>query len=122
MDKKKDPFDTMRKQRDDYYKDKLFVEKAVNWVYDREQDLFEKITGLDQYKGTDGVERYRSLGDPVAMFENSANTSIQPNPFKYSTLTHDYHDEASQHSQVNTKVIDSSAFVNPDSSYQSIAY
>ncbi len=122
MDKIKDTFDTMRKQRDDYYKDKLFVEKAVNWVYDREQDLFEKITGLDQYKGTDGVERYRSLGDPVAMFDNSANTSIQPNPFKYNTLTHDYHDEASQHSQVNTKVIDSSAFVNPDSSYQSIAY
>ena len=50
MDKIKDTFDTMRKQRDDYYKDKLFVEKAVNWVYDREQDLFEKITGLDQYK------------------------------------------------------------------------
>ena len=42
MDKIKDTFDAMRKQRDDYRKDKLFVEKAVNWVYDREQDLFEK--------------------------------------------------------------------------------
>jgi hypothetical protein len=77
---------------------------------------------LGQREGADGVERCRSLGDPVAMFDNSATTSIQANPFKHSTLTHDYHDEASQHSQVNTKVIDSSAFVNPDNNYISIAY
>ncbi len=56
VDKIKDLFNETRKARDDYYKDKLFVEKAVNWVYDREQDLFENLTGLDQYKGTDGVE------------------------------------------------------------------
>ena len=97
-------------------------------MYDREQDLFEKVTGLDQYKGTDGIESYRNLGDPVAMLDSSAKTSIQPNPFKYGTLMHDYHDEASQHSQFmgeglsNTKVIDSSSFVNPDSDYISIAY
>ncbi len=56
------------------------------------------------------------------MLDNSAKTSIQPNPFQYGTLMHDYHDEASQHSEVNTQVIDSSAFVNPDNNYISIAY
>ena len=98
MDRIKDAFDTMRRERDDYYKDKFFVERAVNWVYDREQDVLEKITGLDRYKGTDGIERYRNLGDPVAMLDSSAKTPIQPNPLQYGTLTHDYHDEASMHS------------------------
>ena len=86
-------------ERDDYYKGKFFVERAVNWVYDREQDVLEKITGLDQYKGTDGIERYRNLGDPVAMLDSSAKTSIQPNPLQYGTLTHDYRNEASRHAQ-----------------------
>jgi len=128
MDKIKDTFKEMRRERDDYYKDKFFVEKAVNWVYDREQDVLEKLTGLDQPQSADGIDRYRNVGDLVAMLDNSAKTSIQPNPFQYGTLMHDYHDEASQHSQFmgegssNTKVIDSSSFVNPDSDYISIAY
>ena len=74
------------------------------------------------YGKTDGITRYRNLGNPVAMLDNSATTSIQPNPLKYNTLTHDYHDEASQHFQTNVKAIDSSSFANPDSSYYSIGY
>ena len=40
------------------------------------------------------VERYRNILDPVAMFDNGAQTSVKWNPFTSMSLTHDYHNLA----------------------------
>lgn len=40
------------------------------------------------------VERYRNILDPVAMFDNGAQTSVKWNPFTSASLTHDYHNLA----------------------------
>jgi len=36
-------------------------------------------------------ERYRNRYDPVSFFDRSAKQQVHPNPFKYNSLTHDYH-------------------------------
>jgi len=38
-----------------------------------------------------GGERYRNRYDPFSFFDRSATQQVHPNPFQYTSLTHDYH-------------------------------
>ena len=59
------------------------------------------------------LERYKNVGDPVAMFDKSAKTSFKTDLFSSPTLTH-AHDNIS--SQFKTTDIQPTTSINPDGS------
>lgn len=95
-EKIKDWLNDARKQRDDYFSDKTFIEKAANTVQDKEQDLLEWYTGFDKVVGMKerGVTRIANTGDVAAILDSSAERYDHPNPFKYLSGggPHDYHE------------------------------
>ena len=94
-DRMKDFLLEYKQKRDDYMKSNK-LDDGNYWISDTWLNLFEKFFGLDALEGMEnsGIERYRNVGDPFTFFDNSANTSIQSHPFRYLTLTHDYHELA----------------------------
>ncbi len=59
------------------------------------------------------LERFKNVGDPVAMFDKSAKTSFKTDLFSSPTLTH-AHDNIS--SQFKTTDIQPTTSINPDGS------
>ena len=51
---------------------------------------WEKLGKPDFVPEPDKIQRYRSFGDPVSMFDASAQTTIDLTPFNSYSLTHDY--------------------------------
>ena len=100
----KDFLNKSRKERNDFYKDKSFIERGANWLQDKEQDGFEWWTGMDKAKGVKdtGFTRYRNALDPVSALDNSAKTNFHSDPWNYLSFTHDYHNQASQNFTAST--------------------
>ena len=75
----KDFLDTTRQERDDYYKDRPWFQRAVNAVQDKEQDFLERATGLDKVKGSKerGITRIANTGDFAAILDSSADRYTQ---------------------------------------------
>jgi hypothetical protein len=100
-EKIKDFLDTSRKERDDYYKDRPWFQRAVNAVQDKGQDLLEWATGFDQVKGSKerGITKIANTGDFAAMLDSSADRYTHGNPFKYvmGGGPHDYHEGIAQY-------------------------
>jgi hypothetical protein len=100
-EKIKDFLDTSRKERDDYYKDRPWFQRAVNAVQDKEQDFLEWATGLDQVKGSKerGITRIANTGDFAGILDSSADRYTHGNPFKYLSGggPHDYHEGIAQY-------------------------
>lgn len=116
QDRFKELLDKNRKSREDYFKDKSFVEKAANWVQDRELDVIETLTGLNTRPKVNGIKRHRNFGDLAPAMDNSAELYFQSEPFKYKTLTHDYHENAGEISTSGppVKVDNHDYFINPN--------
>ncbi len=81
-------------------------------------------TGVDKFMPSGNfanplgkLERFKNAGDPVAMFDNSAKTSIKTNLFSSPTLTH-AHDNIS--SQFKTTEIQPTTSINQDGSVSMI--
>jgi hypothetical protein len=100
-EKIKDFLNTTRQERDDYYKDRPWFQRAVNSVQDKEQDLLEWATGLDQVKGSKerGITRIANTGDFAGILDSSADRYTHGNPFKYLSGggPHDYHEGIAQY-------------------------
>ena len=94
-DRMKDFLLEYKKTRDEYVKSGK-LNDGNYWISDTWLNVFEKLLGLDALTGmsNSGIERYRNVGDPFTLFDNSANTLVQSHPFRYLTLTHDYHELA----------------------------
>jgi hypothetical protein len=60
------------------------------------------------------VDRYRNMGDPVSIFDGSANNSIKWNPFNSKSLTHDYGNIATKFTSGGAT--SSVGWTNPDGS------
>ena len=59
--------------------------------------------------GGSGGERYRNRYDPFSFFDRGSTQEVHPDPFKYLSLTHDYHNFK------NTTSTDGSlGYENPD--------
>jgi hypothetical protein len=116
QDKFKEILDNSRKERQEYYKDKSFIERGANWLQDRELDLIEKVTGLDQKGKTNGIKRHRPVLDPAAISDNSAELYWQSEPFKYDIGPHDYHEIAGEISTSGepVKTDNHDYFINPN--------
>jgi hypothetical protein len=102
-EKFKDFLDDSRKERNDYFKDKNILARAANAVQDKEQDLLEWATGLDQIKGSKerGITKIANTGDFAAMLDSSADRYHHGNPFNYvmGGGPHDYHEGVAQYNQ-----------------------
>ena len=100
-EKIKDFLNTTRQERDDYYKDRPWFQRAVNAVQDKEQDFLEWATGLDQVKGSKerGITRIANTGDFAGILDSSADRYTHGNPFKYLSGggPHDYHEGIAQY-------------------------
>jgi pimeloyl-ACP methyl ester carboxylesterase len=48
------------------------------------------VLDLTEHEMDPRVQRYRNMLDPVAVFDNAANVSVNFNPFASKTLTHSY--------------------------------
>lgn len=112
----KDFLNASRQERNDFYKDKSFIERGANWVQDKQQDFFEWATGMDKVRGVKdtGFARYRNAFDPVAALDSSAKTSWHTEPWNYLSFTHDYHNQASQNFTASSD--DALGWQNPDGS------
>jgi hypothetical protein len=101
QEKIKEWMNDMRQERDDYYKDRPWFQRAVNAVQDKEQDLVEWVTGLDTVKTSKerGEERIANEGDIAAIFDSSAERYQHGNPFKYlaGAGPHDFHEGVAQY-------------------------
>jgi pimeloyl-ACP methyl ester carboxylesterase len=91
----KDTLNEERNNRNQFFGDKWYYQPA-KFVGNKAQDLLERAVGLSDVKGVKepGIERYANVGDPVAMFDGSATRGIHPEPWKYKSFTHDYHNLA----------------------------
>jgi hypothetical protein len=94
-EKIKDFLNTSRQERDNYFKDKSWIERAANTVQDKEQDLLEWATSFDTVRGSKerGITRIANTGDFAAIFDSSADRYTHTNPFNYlmGGGPHDYH-------------------------------
>ena len=70
-------------------------------VQDKEQDMLEWATGLDQVKSAKerGITRIANTGDFAAILDSSADRYTPGNPLKYVTGggPHDYHEGVAQY-------------------------
>lgn len=82
--------------------------------------LIGKGLGLDSVKTPKetGIQQYRTAGDLVAGFNNSATTTIAPisDIIKYKTLTHSYNLTASHYSTSSETTAQANGFINDDKS------
>jgi hypothetical protein len=94
-EKMKDWLNDSRKERAELVKDMPWIFKAGNWLKDKEQDLFEHLTGFDQVKGVHerGETRIANWGDFASVLDNSADRYSHPDPWHYIAGggPHDYH-------------------------------
>ena len=99
-EKIKDWLNSVRQERDDYYKDRPWFQRAANAVQDKEQDLLEYLTGMDQVKGMAerGITRIANYGDFAAVLDSSADRYEHPNPLGHIMAggPHDYHEGFAQ--------------------------
>jgi hypothetical protein len=99
-EKLEDFLNTSRQERDNYFKDKTWIERAANTVQDNEQDLLEWATGFDTVKGSKerGITRISNTGDFAAILDSSADRYMHTNPFNYlmGGGPHDYHEGIAQ--------------------------
>ena len=81
----KDWLNDSRKQRNDYFKDESWIQKVGNSIHDKEQDLFEHITGLGKVTGMKerGQTRIANTQDLAAVLDSSADRYDHPNPFAH---------------------------------------
>lgn len=110
--------ETQRNYNDNLYGDKWYNAPA-KLVDNKMMDFVESAIGVQNADEHKGINRYRNVGDIVAIADNSATTAIHPNPFSKTSFVHDYSNQASQNSVVNTSNVN--GWVNADKSISLIA-
>ncbi len=83
---------------------------AVSHELQRNQPGLRSVTyGAPSVSLGGSGERYRNRYDPVSFFDRGATQQVHPNPFKYLSLTHDYHNFKNK-----TSTDGSLGYENPD--------
>jgi hypothetical protein len=103
--------ESQRTYNNNIYGDKWYNAPA-KFVDNKLMNLVESAIGVQNADEHKGINRYRNAGDIVAIADNSAITAIHPNPFSKSSFVHDYSNQASQNSVVDTKNVN--GWVNAD--------